>query len=522
MKRHTTLLLLLVAVLAVSAPGVAETAPTPPAGVTAIALDGKVSLAWPRRHGRDGLPGVPRDVGRHGHDARRLADERELRRHDRHERDDVVLRRHRARRHGRVGQVGVAGAGPAAGPVVLERQRDVVENCTPGSTGWKLTNAGRAYDNGIEGFATATSVNAGSSVDLKVSTAPPAPTRRTTSTIYRMGYYGGSQGRLVSTLPGLQGVSQPGCDGPDTSTGLVDCGGLVGDDHALHHDGLAHGRLLAAPRARRQRRGQHDPARRPPRRPRRRRALRLPTPPTRPTTPTAASRCTLQLQRRDHRQRARRARSRSPTTAPTRRPYNGQNDWYRATPTSRNVAWLERNGYDLDYTTSTDLHTNGGQRREPQGVRLARARRVLVGGRCAPRSPRRATRHRPASGSARTQVYWRIRFETSPSTGAANRVEACYKTTECGAADPVSATGTWRDPAGANRPRTRSSARCTSATTTARASRSSSPPRRATTRVWRHTAARDLAAGASHDARHLARRLGVGRPRRQRRSSRPA
>ena len=54
MKRHTTLLLLLVAVLAVSAPGVAEPAPTPPSGVTAIALDGKVSLAWPAVTGASG------------------------------------------------------------------------------------------------------------------------------------------------------------------------------------------------------------------------------------------------------------------------------------------------------------------------------------------------------------------------------------------------------------------------------------------------------------------------------------
>ena len=49
-------------------------------------------------------------------------------------------------------------------------------------------------------------------------------------------------------------------------------------------------------------------------------------------------------------------------------------------------------------------------------------------------------------------VYWRVRFESSPVTGAANRTQAIYKTTQSGVTDPVSPTGTWRDPAGANAP----------------------------------------------------------------------
>ena len=88
------------------------------------------------------------------------------------------------------------------------------------------------------------------------------------------------------------------------------------------------------------------------------------------------------------------------------------------------------------------------------------------------------------------QVYWRIRFESSPSTGAANRVEACYKTTQSGATDPVSPTGTWRDPSGANAPENGLVGSMYVGDNDNRASRSSSPPPRAVpasggTRPWR-------------------------------------
>ena len=154
MKRHTTLLLLLVAVLAVSAPGVAEPAPTPPSGVTAIALDGKVSLAWPAVTGASGyrvyrgtsaatattLVGSPTGASFVDTTAANGT--------------TYFYAVDRARRHGRVGQVGVARAGQAAGAVLLHRQRDGRRELHARQRpGWKLTNAGRAYDNGIEGFA---------------------------------------------------------------------------------------------------------------------------------------------------------------------------------------------------------------------------------------------------------------------------------------------------------------------------------------------------------------------------------
>ena len=130
--------------------------------------------------------------------------------------------------------------------------------------------------------------------------------------------------------------------------------------------------------------------------------------------------------------------------------YNGQNDFFGYADQS-NVAFLERNGYDLDYTTSTDLHTSGSQVATHKAfVSPAHDEYWSAPMRSAVTAARDAGTGLFWLGS--NQVYWRIRFESSPSTGAANRVEVCYKTTESGATDPVSATGTWRDPAGANAP----------------------------------------------------------------------
>ena len=205
MKRHTTLLLLLVAVLAVSAPGVAEPAPTPPSGVTAIALDGKVSLAWPAVAGASGYR-VYR--GTSAATATTLVGSPTSASYVDTTATNGTTWFYAVTARDGTGESAKSASLAQAKPLARScstGNATVVENCTPGSAGWKLTNAGRAYDNGIEGFATATSVNAGSSVDLKVNTGPTGANAPYHIDIYRMGYYGGSQGRLVSTLPGLKG-----------------------------------------------------------------------------------------------------------------------------------------------------------------------------------------------------------------------------------------------------------------------------------------------------------------------------
>ena len=438
------------AVLAVSAPGVAEPAPTPPSGVTAIALDGKVSLAWPAVTGASGyrvyrgtsaatattLVGSPTGAS--------FVDTTAA--------NGTTYFYAVTARDG-TGESAKSASLAQAKPLARSCATGnavVVENCTPGSTGWKLTNAGRAYDNGIEGFATATSVNAGSSVDLKVNTGPTGANAPYHIDIYRMGYYGGSQGRLVSTLPGLRGVSQQGCDGPDTSTGLVDCGDwsttttlsttadwptgvywlhLVRDDNGadnaillvVRRDGHAGDVLYTLPTATYQAYNPYGG-----------KSL-YDFNSNGATTVSGTTRAVKVSYDRPYAQT-----------------YNGANDFFPYADQS-NVAFLERNGYDLDYTTSTDLHANGAQVASHKAfVSPAHDEYWSAPMRSAVTAARDSGTGLFWLGS--NQVYWRIRFESSPTTGAANRVEACYKTTQSGATDPVSPTGTWRDPSGANAP----------------------------------------------------------------------
>src|SRR5205085_2449608 len=109
------------------------------------------------------------------------------------------------------------------------------------------------------------------------------------------------------------------------------------------------------------------------------------------------------------------------------------------------VYWLEKSGYDITYTSTDDLETNSA---------LARNHKAYISGAhdeyysSAMRSGLTAARDAGTSVffAGSNAVYWRVRWEDG------GRTEVCYKTTESGAADPVSPTTLWRDPAGANQP----------------------------------------------------------------------
>ncbi len=96
----------------------------------------------------------------------------------------------------------------------------VAENNLPGnpSSEWDISGAG---DLSIQGFATDISVNKGQSIYFKINTDAAAYTIE----IYRLGYYSGLGARLVgtgtitTTLPQTQPSPVT-----DTETGLVDCG----------------------------------------------------------------------------------------------------------------------------------------------------------------------------------------------------------------------------------------------------------------------------------------------------------
>ncbi|MDP4263600.1 MAG: DUF4082 domain-containing protein [Bacteroidota bacterium] len=94
----------------------------------------------------------------------------------------------------------------------------VTENAlagTPKAT-WDISGAG---DLTIQGFATDLSVNKGQTVHFKIDVTPAASY---TITIYRLGYYQGNGARLIASLGTFAGTSQ-GNGLYDASTGLLDC-----------------------------------------------------------------------------------------------------------------------------------------------------------------------------------------------------------------------------------------------------------------------------------------------------------
>src|SRR6478752_7162920 len=105
---------------------------------------------------------------------------------------------------------GALGAVAVLAPHALgasSRIRD--ENAKPGTTDWLLTNtrtdASKIRCPWIEGYCSKTSVIAGDTLEIKISTSPPA---KFTLDIYRLGYYGGKGGRLMERLPARQGSQQ--------------------------------------------------------------------------------------------------------------------------------------------------------------------------------------------------------------------------------------------------------------------------------------------------------------------------
>src|SRR3989475_103200 len=103
-----------------------------------------------------------------------------------------------------------------ASPIVLENQQ-------PGSGNWQMgLSSFRAADDTfkqIKGYASATSVNKGESITFYVTVNPA---QQYTMDVYRMGWYQGLLGRLMQSIPPLQGVTQPACPA-DSVTGLIEC-----------------------------------------------------------------------------------------------------------------------------------------------------------------------------------------------------------------------------------------------------------------------------------------------------------
>lgn len=111
----------------------------------------------------------------------------------------------------------------------------VSENAMPGSWQWQATVAPQY----IDGYASQVSVQAGDALQFHISATPAARYR---INIWRLGWYAGSGGRLVTCIPSCTsdrlGIPQP-VPAPDPTTGLLDAGWPITDSVVIGDDWLS-------------------------------------------------------------------------------------------------------------------------------------------------------------------------------------------------------------------------------------------------------------------------------------------
>jgi N,N-dimethylformamidase beta subunit-like protein/Big-like domain-containing protein len=428
-------------------PASVRSQPAPPAGLGAIALDGRVDLSWPAVPGAEGYevlrgtgdaaPATP--ITPPGGTAATAF-------------TDPGVADGTAYAYAVRALSGGEPSGPSPTVRATPRARAceagnavVLENCFPGDPGWTLGSPGRAADGGIEGFATATSIARGGSVDLKVASGGPYRIE-----VYRSGWYGGAGARLISVVEGLPPSDQPAC-ARDFATGLVDCADWSTSTvlttsaawpsgvyllRLVREDTGADGHVLLVVR---DDAAQSD--------------VLLGLPVTTYQAYNAWGGRSLYTYSSDG----------DPTVSGTARavkvsfdrpylqPISGEGNWY-VTVDQPIVGWLERSGYDVTYAASDDLERDpAAVLRHQAFVSPAHDEYWSAGMRSAVTAARDAGVGLFFMGA--NEVYWKVRFEPGPLTGAPSRTLVAYKSTESGGPDPSGIpTGTWRDPAGANQP----------------------------------------------------------------------
>lgn len=313
----------------------------------------------------------------------------------------------------------------------------VAENCREGTADWLLTRV----EGTIEGFFDASSVARGEEAVLRVRCADPEYRVQ----VFRSGDYGGAGGRLVADLGPLGSRPQPE-PRRDAPTGLSSASNWSVSarlDTSRWPSGVYLAKLTAAG-------GDQGQAIVVVREDDRRSDLLAFVS---DTTYLAYNRWDgYSLYGGEDRPRA--------VRVSFDRPYGNvqvhQADWYLRVELSL-VRWLERQGYDVTYAAASDAgrralgahrawmsashneYWSDGMRAAFEDARDAGTGLLFMGANC---------------------CYWRVRLEPDPWTGRADRVMACYKSSEVSPTtlgtdrveDPVSRTSLWRDPKGPNRP----------------------------------------------------------------------
>ncbi|MFC3990586.1 N,N-dimethylformamidase beta subunit family domain-containing protein [Actinoplanes siamensis] len=314
----------------------------------------------------------------------------------------------------------------------------VRENRRKGDTGWVASENVSDKLRQIQGYPSATSVNAGGSISFHVTVAVP---QTFTVSLYRLGSYHGAGGRLAYTSPKLSGRPRP-VPAPDPVTGLIDCGWPSSWTFKVPADWLS-GLYLAVFKTRDGHRAvtpfvvRNDA----------RRADFLMIVPV--TTYNAYN-----VWPADGRTGKSLYKGYLPNGkmggAPERayqvsfnRPYygGGRPTWFNLDVAT--AQFMEKSGYDVAYATSIDLHQG---RIDP-----ARYRALIFSGhdeywsgamRDVVEKAIRNNTH--CAFLAANNIYWNIRVEADPR-GVAGRVVTCYKSAPDPAPDETGDTDLWRN-----------------------------------------------------------------------------
>jgi len=328
-----------------------------------------------------------------------------------------------------------AAAGPCDAPIT---NPIACENTKPGNPAseWDVSGAGSAS---IQGFATDISVDQGGTIPFKIDTNATAYRLD----IYRMGYYAGSGARKITTVNPTAALpqNQPNCL-TQASTGLVDCGNWAQSASWLVPADAVSGIYFA-------------------------KLVR--------TDGTSGSSHIMFIVRDDN--------GNSPilfqTSDTTWQAYNayGGNSLYTGQPAGRAykvsynrpfttrgtgeedwvfnaeypmVRFLERNGYNVSYTTGVDSDRRGNLIQQHQVFTSTGHDEYWSG-------PQRANVEAARDAGvdlaffSGNEVFWKTRWENSiDASNTAHRTLVSYKETHADDTidpqDPPTWTGTWRDP----------------------------------------------------------------------------
>jgi len=320
-------------------------------------------------------------------------------------------------------------------PVALENQQ-------PGADNWGMWFGGMPADDvgkQIKGYASATSVNKGGSITFYVSVA----TAQTyTIDVYRMGYYQGHGGRLLQSVGPLAGQPQPPCPA-DVNTGMIECNWAAGYTLAVPTSWTS-GVFLA-----------------------------------KLTSSAGFQNWIVFVVRDDARQaplvykqpvNTYQAYNNYPNDNATGKSLYNYNSFGAPTVSGMNravkvsfnrpyadrgagqlfnweyyfVRWIERMGYDVKYTTTVDLHENGVPAGTKGLLSIAHDEYWSKEMYDAAEAARAAGVNMAFFGG--NGVYWQVRFEASPATGAADRVMVGYKDRTTDPVQGPTTTILWRDP----------------------------------------------------------------------------